>query len=99
MKREVKPLKRLREILAGGIFAVMAVTLVYGLIRFPDAPIRKCIPRPEHPDGYCGKQGQAHTAGEYASFDAWQDTLIYVWLGGMATIVLLRRSKVRGTKD
>ena len=31
---------------------VMVVLFVYGLIRYPDLPIREC------PSGYCGRQGQ-----------------------------------------
>jgi hypothetical protein len=34
------------------IGSVMVVLFVYGLIRYPDLPIREC------PSGYCGKQGQ-----------------------------------------
>ena len=45
---------------------VMVVLFVYGLIRYPDLPIREC------PSGYCGKQGQPHTAAEYRAFNAWQ---------------------------
>ena len=52
---------------------VMVVLFVYGLIRYPDLPIREC------PSGYCGRQGQPHTAAEYNAFKIWQTTLFIVW--------------------
>ena len=40
------------QLLSYIIGLVMVVLFVYGLIRYPDLPIREC------PSGYCGKQGQ-----------------------------------------
>src|SRR5258707_15532677 len=64
---------------------VMVVLFVYGLIRYPDLPIREC------PSGYCGRQGQPHTAAEYNAFKIWQTTLFIVWPIGMLTLLLLQR--------
>jgi hypothetical protein len=38
------------------IVTIMLMLFVYGLVRFPDAPLHSCV---DH--GYCGKQGQPHT--------------------------------------
>jgi hypothetical protein len=35
---------------------MMGILFIYGLIRFPDAPLQAC-----NDHGYCGKQGQPHT--------------------------------------
>ncbi len=56
---------------------VIVGLFVYGLIRYPDLPIREC------PSGYCGKQGQPHTAAEYRAFNTWQITLMIGWPIGM----------------
>src|SRR6266404_9241734 len=66
---------------------VMVVLFVYGLIRYPDLPIREC------PSGYCGRQGQPHTAAEYNAFSIWQTTLFIVWPIGMLIMLLLQRGK------
>jgi predicted secreted protein len=69
------------------IALVMVVLFVYGLIRYPDLPIRDC------PSGYCGRQGQPHTAAEYNAFKIWQTTLFIVWPIGMLIMLLLQRGK------
>ena len=66
---------------------VMVVLFAYGLIRYPDLPIREC------PSGYCGRQGQPHTAAEYNAFSIWQTTLFIVWPIGMLMMLLLQRGK------
>src|SRR6476620_9007383 len=72
------------------IALVMVVLFVYGLIRYPDLPIREC------PSGYCGRQGQPHTAAEYNAFSRWQTTLFIVWPIGMLTLLLLQRGNTKG---
>src|SRR5258705_2228668 len=71
---------------------VMVVLFVYGLIRYPDLPIREC------PSGYCGRQGQPHTAAEYNAFSIWQTTLFIVWSIGMLIMLLLQRGKAQKVK-
>jgi hypothetical protein len=71
---------------------VMVVLFVYGLIRYPDLPIREC------PSGYCGKQGQPHTAAEHRAFNAWQITLMIGWPIGIAALLFLQREKLKGSK-
>ena len=72
------------------IGVVMVVLFVYGLIRYPDLPIREC------PSGYCGKQGQPHTAAEYRAFNAWEITLVIGWPIGIAALLFLQREKLKG---
>ncbi len=57
---------------------VMVVLFVYGLIRYPDLPIREC---------------PSHTAAEYNAFSIWQTTLFIVWPIGMLIMLLLQRGK------
>jgi hypothetical protein len=73
------------QLLAYIIALGMVVLFVYGLIRYPDLPIREC------PSGYCGRQGQSHTAAEYRAFNAWQITLMIVWPIGIAVLLFLQR--------
>jgi hypothetical protein len=69
---------------------VMVVLFVCGLIRYPDLPIREC------PSGYCGRQGQPHTAAENRAFNAWQITLMIGWPIGIAALLFLQREKLKG---
>src|SRR6476659_4899602 len=68
---------------------VMVVLFVYGLVRYPDLPIREC------PSGYCGRQGQPHTAAEYNAFSIWQTTLFIVWPIGMLIMQARKTQKVK----
>jgi hypothetical protein len=80
------------QLLAYTIGLALVVLFVYGLIRYPDLPIREC------PSGYCGKQGQPHTAAEYHAFNAWQITLMIVWPIGIAVMLFLQREKLKDGK-
>ena len=42
------------------------VTLVYGIIKFPDGPIRKTA------NGFVGKQGAPHTPEDYEQYKLWE---------------------------
>jgi hypothetical protein len=74
------------------IGVVMVVLFAYGLIRYPDLPIRECS------SGYCGRQGQSHTSAEYRAFNAWQITLMIGWPIGMAAMLFLQHEKLKGSK-
>ena len=50
---------------------VMVVLFVYGLIRYPDLPIREC------PSGYCGRQGQPQHSGRIQRLQHMADDAIY----------------------
>ena len=69
---------------------MMGILFIYGLIRFPDAPLQACS---DH--GYCGKQGQPHTERQFKDFEIWQNTLFWVWPVGMLTLYILNRDRIR----
>jgi hypothetical protein len=69
-----------------------------GLAMFHDAPIQPCSERVDylysyHPDGYCGKQGQDHTASDFRRFQKWQEILFLIWPPGILALVLLQRGQ------
>jgi hypothetical protein len=57
-----------KALLAACFFAgvLAAITLIYGLITFPDAPIR------ESTSGYVGKQGAPHTREDFDQYKLWE---------------------------
>ncbi len=74
----------------------MAALFIYGMGRFPDGPIHKCVVSRgyaiiQHPSGYCGKQGQPHTAEDYRIFEVWEETLFVTWPIGLAALFALRK--------
>lgn len=76
--------------LGGGITAVMLVIFFYGLIRYPDAPIKPCAVA----SGFCGKQNQARTLAEYEAFKRWETLLMICWpIGTVALIALGTRRR------
>jgi hypothetical protein len=77
------------------IVTMMLMLFVYGLVRFPDAPLHSCV---DH--GYCGKQGQPHTQREFEAFEIWQNTLFWIWPIGMLVLYALNRDRIpsRGRK-
>jgi hypothetical protein len=91
---------RTRRILSGCIGTVMIVLFVYVGVRFPDWPIQKCVPGTayaitQHPSGYCGKQGQPHTAEDFHAFEMWETILIYAWPVGIAALAVLQYMRPR----
>jgi hypothetical protein len=50
--------------------ALAVVTLVYGFITFPDAPIR------ESANGYAGKHGAPHAREHYERFKLWEKAML-----------------------
>ena len=72
------------------IVTIMLILFVYGLVRFPDAPLHACVGH-----GYCGKQGQPHTQREFEAFEIWQNTLFSIWPIGMVVLYVLNRDRIR----
>jgi hypothetical protein len=70
MIRQSRPLTKI--LLGVCVFAslIAAATMVYGMITFPDAPIRQTA------SGYIGKAGQPHTGDEYEQFKLWEKVMI-----------------------
>ena len=64
-----------RQWLARSIMGVMMLWFLGDLVMFPDAPIHRCAEGgnyayTHHPDGYCGKQGQAHTSVDFVALSS-----------------------------
>ena len=54
--------------------AVAVAHFFYGIVRFPDSPIKPC--GEQH---FCGKQGQPRTEVEYHAFNRWNTLMIWSW--------------------
>ena len=52
---------------------VAAATLIYGIVNFPDAPIRPTA------RGYTGKTGTTRTEEDYRAFQQWETALLVVF--------------------
>ena len=74
------------------IATMMGILFVYGLIRFPDAPLHACG---DHT--YCGKQGQPHTQKEFEDFEIWPNALLGAWPIGMLALYILNRDRIRSS--
>lgn len=71
--RQRGPVARILLVLAffAGFLAIS--TMVYGMIKYPDAPLRQTV------DGYSGKNGTPRTREDYESFLLWQRTMLTVF--------------------
>jgi hypothetical protein len=58
--------------------APFVLTFGWGLVFYPDAPLRECNGQ------FFGKWGRPHTAEEYHHFMIWQTWFIALWLFGLA---------------
>lgn len=73
--------------MTAAVAVCVAATFLFGVFRFPDG-VQVCDESRHyvikyHPEGYCGKQGQPHTATDYRAFEAWTWTMAIVWPVGM----------------
>ncbi|ESQ82048.1 hypothetical protein AEAC466_19205 [Asticcacaulis sp. AC466] len=87
-----------RPILGGTVVFVMSAMLFGGVVLYPDAPIQKCDSDNDyfyknHPDGYCGKQGQNHTEAEFRQFKVWETSMMVIWPLGILLGALLQRKR------
>jgi hypothetical protein len=84
----------LRGNLISVIGMIMLVWFAGGLLLFPDGVIHPCKASTDyfyvdHPFGYCGKQGQSHTAVDFHRFQVWQTVLFCLLPSGLITIAAL----------
>jgi hypothetical protein len=89
----------LRGNLISVIGMIMFVWFVSGMILFPDG-VEVCNPSTQyfhhdHPFGYCGKQGQSHTAVDFHRYQVWQTVLLGLWPSRMIAVVALGRGLSR----
>lgn len=70
---------------------VAAVTLAYGFITFPDAPLREVT------NGYVGKHGAPRTREDYEIYKLWQTLVVasfgLAFLAGLGAVVAEKMSK------
>ena len=68
-----------------GLIIINAVLCFFlGVGRFRDGPIHPCEKDVQylyhyHPYGYCGKQGQSHTAADFEHYQEWEDVIFVLW--------------------
>ena len=72
------------------MIAVFSVFVGY----FGDGPIEPCGPTiayaiKQHPDGYCGKQGQPHTLADYQAYEKWSRIFWIGWPIGLGALAFL----------
>jgi len=61
----------LKRATAVALLTVMVATGLWGLVKYPDAPIHRCG------SAYCGKQGQPRTRADFEEYEA----LVYLRMG------------------
>ena len=83
-------MKSALDIFLASIVALCLSTLVYGLVSFPDAPIRRC-----GANQFCGKWNKLHTEREYEDFIAWERALFFSFPFGLGASALLARRRRR----
>lgn len=83
---------RLLTLLPFVLILALAGTLLYGVVRYPDAPLRPAG------NGYVGKGGRPHTEEEYEDFTRWESatliafpTCLALAAVAMVTSFVLRR--------
>lgn len=73
----------------------------FGVGHFRDGPIHPCEKDrgyfyKDHPYGYCGKQGQSHTAADFKSYQEWETITYVLWSLMMLSVAsLVRQAKKR----
>ena len=75
---------KMRGIVAIAIVASTLCIFFVGMERFADGPIRPC-----GVNQYCGKQGQLHSAADYAAFRRWETTTLLLWPFNMLAFAAL----------
>ena len=66
-------MRRLSRFIAGTFIAFGFAWFLWGVVNFPDAPIRRCGV------SYCGKQSQPHTQTDFDRFCTWETGLMFGW--------------------
>ena len=94
-KRFGRKYVKAKDVIGGLVALVMMSVFYYGWFKYPDAPIHEC----SGPTGFCGKQGQPHTALEFQQFEIWQTSLFVIWPMGMLIVFLINRKRPDNTES
>jgi hypothetical protein len=70
--------------------AVVLCIFIYGVVMYPDAPIKPCGEA-----AYCGKGGKPRSEVEFRAYKRWETTLIVTALIGVSSHFFLNRYKKR----
>ena len=78
---------RFGRLLAGTVVALGFAWFSWGLVTFPDAPIRPCGA------SYCGKQSQPRTQVDFERFRTWETGFMVGWPVVLASFGWLVRKR------
>jgi hypothetical protein len=77
------------------LVALFVGIFFYGLVCYPDAPIRQC-----NADQFCGKSNKLHSEEDFRGFVAWEKTLVYsLGFAVLAGGILIKRREARVSSD
>jgi hypothetical protein len=91
-----KVIRKLSTALVLVLALAAAVSIIYGIYHFPDAPIRKC-----GENCFRNKQGQPKSGGDYAHFRRWlvvTPSLVVLAIGSGLLLTSIERIKDRNPK-
>jgi hypothetical protein len=63
----------------------MFAIFLYGVVRFPDGPLRQCA------TGYCGKMGAPYTLSDFQAYNMWQLSWLVSWAIGAILLYFIKR--------
>jgi hypothetical protein len=94
-------IRKVRSVVLWVVMAYGASLMLYGFMRFPDAPLHACAAETRGEKGYCGKTGLAHTQAEFDSFGMWHNLLLYSWPVVCIAVFILNRDykKARAARN
>lgn len=92
-----------RKLLMAAIVLSMVTWFAWGALRFPDSPVHLCSQTKDylytdHPQGYCGKQGQSRTEEDLRLFSFWEAGLSSIWFPGIILVAALGFGLPKGRK-
>lgn len=88
-------LRNTLEVFLASFVVIFVGVLVYGIVSYPDGPIREC-----GADQFCGKWNRLHTEQEFKDFITWENVLLYSFASAVvAGGVLASRRRRRASQD
>jgi hypothetical protein len=80
-------MRKSSRFLAAVVITLGFAWFFWGMVKFPDGPIRPCGV------AYCGKQSQPHTQIDFDRFRAWETGLMFGWPFVLASFGWLARTR------